>query len=145
MLLCDTCGETALTHGLQQWAADTTHCSWTRVPPQKWLLRNKSEAWYFILKGSTSVPPIILSLCATNGNKRPLTQNFRVWDLGSIKSALKKWLSLPFRFTTRRRSTEMWQNLGGFILFVAKRQNNTFHELKTWAYKQQQCTTLYNV
>lgn len=35
----------AATHGLQQWAADTTHCGWMRVPPQKWKFMKRREAW----------------------------------------------------------------------------------------------------
>lgn len=40
--------EGAATHGLQQWAADTTHCGWMRVPPQKWKFMKSREAWCLI-------------------------------------------------------------------------------------------------
>jgi len=52
--------EAAVTHGLQQWAADTTHCLWIRVPPQKWWFLNRMETWYLMERRGTSAPPMIL-------------------------------------------------------------------------------------
>lgn len=39
-----TAGKVAVTYGLQQWAAVTTHWGWMRVPPQTWKFKNRMEA-----------------------------------------------------------------------------------------------------
>ena len=45
-----------------QWAADITHCGWTRVPPQNWSspsLLPRIDTWYGRLSNGASTPPTI--------------------------------------------------------------------------------------
>lgn len=114
--------EAAVTHGLQQWAADTTHWRWMSVPPQKWWPMNRREAWWLMALGFTTMPPMIRFPNTAGSQWGGFVNNSKTF----ISNKQDNFCS-PVRFIIRRRWSKGWNNGVNFILAATKntQRNNS--------------------